>query len=186
MNLVGKVVVLPALFLFASISHANDLEPLKFSGVREMIEDQGDFSEENGTFRVIKDNPLVVQISPKVFPNEPADNAAYEVKRAAVYAVYRTFIHTDAKSITVASFPIQFTPGQSKVTYLNSPKVEIKVTREKALSVLNKQINASSFASLTAPERAGSVQVDHWSKAFENVYYKEPQLNQLVDDLTSK
>lgn len=183
---VGKVTALPALFLFASISYANDLEPIQYSGVKEMIEDLGDFSEENGTFRVLKEDPLTVQISPKVFPNEPADNAAYEVKRAAVYAVYRTFIHTKANSVTVTAFPLQFTPGKSEVSYLKSPKVVIKTTREKALSVVNGQIGADSFSALTAPEKAGSMQLDHWSKSFENVYYKEPQLNKLVNSLTSK
>ncbi|WP_273809907.1 MULTISPECIES: hypothetical protein [unclassified Pseudomonas] len=151
-----------------------------------MIEDLGDFSEENGTFRVVKEDPLTVEISPKVFPNEPADNAAYEVKRAAVYAIYRTFIHTKANSITLTAFPLQFTPGKSEVSYLKSPKVAINTTRERALSVIKGQIKVDSFSALVAPEKAGSMQLDHWSKSFENVYYKEPQLNKLVDSLTSE
>lgn len=62
--------LLAALMLNSTQTLAQDgpAHPLQFKSVAEMIEDRGDYAEENGTFKLVSAKPLKIQLAPTVVP----------------------------------------------------------------------------------------------------------------------
>jgi hypothetical protein len=88
-------------FLIPLTSNANITR--SFPTVKEMIEEFHDFSIEKGTFKVLKENPLHIQLSPRFLGSPQYPDAAdepeiieTEVKEAIVYGIYQSFIHDSA------------------------------------------------------------------------------------------
>lgn len=150
---------------------ANNLAPQAFADVPAMIEDFGDYSAENGSFKLISSSPLHIQLAPTVVPGDLPENVQREIRRAAIYGVYRTLIHTSAPAVKVSSVPNQvtFNPQSSKI--LEKPSLVVTVTREQALQAVKKLIDAQQLSDLVLPEQAGTIQLDTWRKDFEAIYF---------------
>lgn len=160
-------------FLVSFSAAAQELEPVQYSNVSEMVEDLGDFSAENGTFAVITEKPLHIRIAAKVVAGDLPENIASDVRRAALYGVYRTLVHTSADSIQVTAVPNQITLNPYSSKLLASPSLQITVTRAQALEAAKALTGAKSMADLVSPEQAGTIQLDNWSKSFEPLYFKD-------------
>lgn len=180
-----KIVLATALLSTISMT-AHALEPQHFDSLPAMVEDFGDFSEENGTFKVLSAKPLHVQFSPQVVPGDLPENIRYEVQRAALYGVFRTFVHTSVDAVQVTASPIEVDLKNGESKKLKVPSVNITVTRAQALASIKKFIQVNDFSELVDPQQMGKTQLDNWTKGFENLYYKQPNIDKLLVDLKAK
>lgn len=169
----------------ASRANAEPLKPMKFATVTEMIDDKGDFSDENGTFQVISNEPLHIQLATEVVANDLDDVKLAEVRRVALYGVYRTLIHTDAPSVRVSALPMEVTLNPYTARYLDSPKVEIAVTRDEALQAVAELIEVEALEGIVTPNTDLGIQIDAWSKPFEALYFKPEGQEKLIGRLVS-
>lgn len=162
--------------------------PTIFHSVEEMIEKFNDYSSSSGTFKTINNKPLHIQLSPQVVKGDFPDTIEFQVKRSLIYGIYRPFIHTNINSITVTAIPKEIDFKNKKSKYLSVHKRTISITRNKALSLVKKYINTTSFSDLVAEkEVSGIVFQNQWTKNFNRIYYNDqglPGLNRFIDALT--
>lgn len=166
-----------------AVAETAPLKPLHFDDVPAMIEDAGDYSVEKGTFKLISSSPLHIRMSPPVMQADLPKYVAQDVVRAALYGVYRTFIHTDAAAVIVTSVPAQITLNPYTVKLQKKPELQISVTREQALNAVGKLIGADDFADLVESEKAGDMQLDSWRKDFDDLYHTVEGKKALLDAL---
>ncbi|NWA64724.1 hypothetical protein [Pseudomonas reactans] len=149
---------------------AADLKPLHFATVGEMIEDLGDYAAENGTFKLLSTEPLKIQLAPSIVPGDLPENNAREIRRAALYGVYRTLVHTDADKVTSVAVPREVNIREQTSKVLSKPSLSITVTRAQALKAAGQFLKVQSAADLVRPEQAGTIQLDNWAPKFEDAY----------------
>ena len=149
---------------------AGDLKPLHFATVGEMIEDLGDYAAENGTFKLLSTEPLKIQLAPSIIPGDLPENNEREIRRAALYGVYRTLVHTDADKVTSVAVPREVNIREQTSKVLSRPSLSITVTRAQALKAAGLFLKVQSAADLVRPEQAGTIQLDNWAPKFEEAY----------------
>lgn len=159
------------------------LKPMHFDDVPAMIDDFGDYAADNNTFQLISSKPLEIRLSPSVVSGEPAENAESEVRRAGLYGVYRTLIHTDAPAVTVQVVPREVTLNPQSVRLLSSPALQISATRAQALAAASKLTKVKDLDALVVAEQAGNIQLDNWRADFEALYFKDAGQQALLDAL---
>ncbi|MCP1651816.1 hypothetical protein [Pseudomonas nitroreducens] len=181
----GLRLALLAVALSASTAMADTdpAKPMHFDDVPAMIDDFGDYAADNNTFQLISSKPLKIRLSPSVISGEPAENAESEVRRAGLYGVYRTLIHTDAQVVTVQVVPREVTLNPQSARLLSSPALQISATRAQALAAASKLIKVKDLQDLVVPEPAGTIQLDNWRADFESLYFKEAGQQALLDAL---
>jgi hypothetical protein len=161
--------------------------PSKFGSVQAMIKDFKDYSQENGTFKVLTREPLHIQLSPIVVPGDFPDVIDAQVKRAVIYGVYRSFVHTPVDRITVTAIPLERNPRTDSTRYLTAYKRTVTKTRSQALELVRRHLRVATFDTLVTEERVGQVGVpDQWTKAFNRLYYQDqgaPGLTQFFSEL---
>ncbi|MFK5892159.1 MAG: hypothetical protein QM504_02945 [Pseudomonadota bacterium] len=159
----------------------------KFPSVEAMIEKFNDYSVSNGTFKIIKNKPLHIQLSPQVVKGDFPEIIELQVKRALIYGIYRSYVHTNINNITVTAIPKEINFNNKKSKYLAGHKRTIFTTRSKALSLVKKYINVTSFSKLVKEEKmSGMVYYDQWIKDFDRIYYNDqgqPGLNRFISEL---
>lgn len=156
-----------------AVSQAAPQGPLKFESVAAMIEDFGDYSAENGTFKQVTDAPLQIQLATTVAAGDLQENIDRELRRAALYGVYRTFIHTDTDAVKVRVVPNELAGSPPTLTVRERPNLEVTVTRAQALQAAQSLVQVEQLSDLVTPEQAGKIQLDNWRKDFEGVYFKD-------------
>jgi hypothetical protein len=62
-----------------------------------------DYLIEDGSFKVIQNNPLHIQLSPKIFNSDSEDIIEAIINRAFLYGVYRSFAFTTIDNITITT-----------------------------------------------------------------------------------
>jgi hypothetical protein len=148
--------------------------PSKFNSVPAMMSSLKDYAQENGTFKVIRREPLHIQISPLVFPGDFPDVIDAQVKRAVIYGVYRSFIHTSVGQITVTAIPKELNPRTKSSRYLNAYKRTVTKTRREALDLVRRYLHVATLDALVEDQRVGGgVVPDLWTKAFNRLYYQD-------------
>lgn len=162
------------------------LKPQRFATVEELIEDFADFSDENGTFKVLSSQPLHIRMAAQVVENDLPETVQTEVQRAALYGIYRTLIHTEAPSVHVTAVPMVVTLNPYSARFMDSPKVDLEVTREQALQAAKQHVGADALDELVAPDASMGIQLDSWSKAFEPFYYRFERQQELLSTLGAK
>lgn len=158
-----------------------------FPSVKVMIEDFSDYSASNGTFKILKKEPLHIQLSPQVVKGDLPEVIEDQVKRALVYGVYRAFVHTTINNIIVTAVPKEINFKNKKTKYISGYKRTISTTRNKALSLVKKHIHAASFSDLVTETKIGDMTFQNqWTKDFDRIYYNDqghPGLNRFVGEL---
>lgn len=158
--------------------------PEQYDSVLAMVEKMNDYPPESDLFAIESDDPLRVRISPEVFKLEPEDVVYYQNWRAAIYAVYNSFIHTDAESIVVEATPLQYESltERDDPAFVDSNTIILDVSRSDALSAIQTLIDAASFSDLKV-EQDGYY---HWSESFQSVYYESesPGLDAFIEKLS--
>lgn len=174
----AKIVIL-SLWAFSTAAIASPFQ----GGVAEMIEEMGDFSQDNNTFAIIKKQPLHIRLSPQVVAGDLPETVKSEVLRAATYGVYRTFIHTKENQVRVTVQPMltKIGPNGAVLTLKSSPTAEVDVSRTKALEVAKRLLKVKSLNELVEDG-------DMWSEKMVNGRYfeRKPGLQKLSDDLGVK
>lgn len=179
---VGSLILATLMFSSTqSVAQDGPAHPLQFKSVAEMIEDRGDYAEENGSFKLVSDKPLEIQLAPTVVPGDLPENVQRELRRAALYGVYRTFAHTNVNAVSVTVVPREVTLNPVTSKLLKKPSVQISVTRDQAMTAAGKFVEASSASDLVVPEAAGDTQLDEWTPAFQNLYFKDAGQLQLLN-----
>lgn len=162
--------------------------PSEFATVEEMIKEFHDYSTENGTFKILKANPLHIQLAPRVVPGDFPQVIEDQVKRALVYGIYRAFIHTQIQEITVTAVPQEIDIKTSKSQYLTGYQRTISKKRQEALALVQKYLRVNSLSELVTNTNAGGVTfADQWTKDFKRLYYNDqgfPGLNRFVGELS--
>lgn len=166
-----------------------------FSTVKEMIEEFHDFSIKKGTFKVLKENPLHIQLSPSLIGSTQYPDSAdepeiieTEVKETIVYGIYQSFIHTPIQEITVTAVPQVFNINTKKTKYLKKYKKTISITRQEALILIQKHLKVSAFSDIKTDKQVGELLFhDQWTDDFFRVYHNhsgEPGLNLFFEELS--
>lgn len=181
-----KFILALALFILSSIYSIEIFSetPNQFATVKEVIENFHDYTIKEGTFKIIKAQPLHIQLSPTIlgspqFPDsaDEPEQIEWEVKHTLVYGIYIAFIHTPIEEITVTSIPMVFNVKTHKHKYLSSYQKTLTINRLKALEKIQKFLPIISFAQLKTdeivPESGGLVFHDQWTKEFNKVYYND-------------
>lgn len=139
----------------------------KFATVQEMISDFGDFYPENKSYELISESPLHIRLSPMTMKGEHVDVLQEELKRAMIYGIYRSFIHTDVNEITVTVYPVLTTFRPVSHTLLPDMAVTISKTRQQALRDVQKFVNVKSFAELLGGKELT------WTKQFNQLRFND-------------
>lgn len=149
---------------------ANAQEQVKiFKGTIEQTMDaMSDFSSENQTFEVLSQDPLHIRMAPEILASETAESIDFELKRAVIYGVYRTFIHTGHDAVEVTAQPMLITLNPRTHKLLDSPVAKVKITRQQALEVAKNQLGITDF-----DELVGGTTPDSWSEKMLNGRYNE-------------
>ncbi|WP_263264909.1 hypothetical protein [Pseudomonas sp. RIT-PI-S] len=179
-----KALTLSLFVIFCQSAAA--LEPQHFDSVETMVEEFGDYSADNDTFKLISTSPLEVAFHPMVLSGEPASSQLDSVNRAALYGVYRIFIHTNAKAVEVTASPLLHDLHTDTVKLLDSPVLRLKVTRDDALAVAKDFIPVSDLSELVEPQKLGTMQLDGWVKPFAKLYASEQGAEELVTALKAR
>ncbi|GAB2927887.1 hypothetical protein [Hafnia psychrotolerans] len=133
------------------LSSNNETKNIKrFSDITTMMADFNDYPPENGAFKILSTAPLTIQLSPRITV-EDLQQPEYMIEglqRAAVYGVYRTFIHTSNDSISVVVMPLLIDAKNKKQRFMNEYTLKVTSTRAKALTLAKKYSGVSTFDNL--------------------------------------
>jgi hypothetical protein len=173
------------LLVFPTLAYS--APPSKFGSVPEMIKGLKDYSTGNGTFKVLTKDPLHIQLSPIVVPGDFPEVVEAQVKRALIYGIYRSFVHTPVNRITVTAIPLERNPRTEGTRYLSAYKRTVTKTRSQALELVRHHLRVATFDALVTDERIGQFVVpDQWTRAFNRLYYQDqgaPGLTQFFSEL---
>jgi hypothetical protein len=136
------------------------------------MKDFKDYTGEGGTFKVIRKSPLHIQVSPLAVPGDFPEVIDAQVKRAVIYGIYRSFIHTPVTAITVTAIPLErnFRTGTKK--FLPAYRRTVTATKDRALALVRRHLRVNSLRELVTDERIGRELIpDQWTKGFQRLYY---------------
>ncbi len=130
----------------------------KYSSVKEMIDSTFDYTEEDGTFKVISEKPkLHIQLAKHEIANELEANVIQQVKRNIIYVGFRIFAQTDIDEIQITSLPLKWDISLNKpLGYMDEYKETVVLTRNNAKSILQKYYGFEDFSKLFG-EKVGDV-----------------------------
>jgi hypothetical protein len=154
----------------------------QFKTVAQMVESFGDYSEEGRTFKVLSKNPLHIQLSPVVVGTESPEMMQNVAKMAALYGLFRSFIHTPCEEITVTALPKTLVMGDGTAgNYLKQYSFTVAATRKTALGVLQSFFPGKTFTDLVDSQ-------DQRTKIFDAISYADqgsPGMDAVLERLNS-
>lgn len=180
MLLKWKILVGAAAWLMGGISaYATEIE--KFDSVSEMIEAFGDYSADDESFLVLSEAPQHIRLTKVTVQGDPQSVVEAELKRAVMYGVYQSFIHTDIPEIKVTAQPMLTTFNPHSQKLLDKPVYEVSVTRDQALEAIQRFLEVNDLSELKTQEQFGV----SWSDGFNSLYYenRKPGLNAFYTEL---
>jgi hypothetical protein len=123
----------------------------KYTSIVDMLKASSDFKE-NCIEDLSKNNNTHVRVSSEFLNTEDKKTITDQVKRDLVYVIFQTFAQTDLDNVTITSIPIlkaSFNPNSKDQGELeNTYGVTATATRVKAIGILKKHLNISSFKEL--------------------------------------
>lgn len=124
--------------------------PLKqYPDISAMIEATGDFNKENGTFKIISQKPLHIEVSTLTYEGDLEQTIAEQTKRDIVFVGFRTFAQTTIDEIKITSFPLRGDNKNKKdFDFIQKYKQSATLTRNRAKAVLEKYYGHSDFSKL--------------------------------------
>jgi len=151
----------------------------KFTTLKEMLEDSGDFNEEVGTLKYLSldENKLHVQVSKPILENDLENVKNEIVKRDIVYVAFQTFAQTNINELTITSIPDS---SDNPKKYFEKYKQTVKIDREKAKTILKKYLESEDF-SILYEEQNGM-----WLPSKNFSVLKFEKLNEVYAEMTEK
>jgi len=122
------------------------IELKQYPTVRAMLEDAGDYYEENGSLKFLSEEPnnTHIQVSKPISENDLENVIQDIVKRDIIYVAFQVFAQTNINEITITSIPKSL--NQDK--YFKQHSKTLKVNKSKAQQVLKKFLNTDDFSTL--------------------------------------
>ena len=152
----------------------------KLANISEMMEEMGDYSTQNQTFKILSERPLHIQVSPQITKDDLEYLVKEQIIRTFVYVAYSTFARLDIDEITITVVPVVFdlnNPTKVK-EYNNRYKLTHKINRSKAKEVMKKYIKTDNFDDLLGAEINGiyekslnSKKLDQLKSLKENILF---------------
>lgn len=119
-----------------------DFGYIEYKGLKEMVEGLSDFHEENGTYKLLTEKPLHIQISKPFYANELKELKLSQGKHYTLYFGLCALALTPVQEITVTFLPMNENVSKG---YDNSNSTTLKLTKTKAKQVLKKYFNTEDF-----------------------------------------
>jgi hypothetical protein len=121
----------------------------KYQTVTAMLDSSGDFSSDNGTFKILSESPLHIQISEITLDARPDEQIKQETLKNIVYIAYQTFATTEIESLSITSVPLMFdTEKQELIGYNDNFKTTLTIDRKKAKMVMEQFVGLTDFDDL--------------------------------------
>ncbi len=151
-------------------------EPLKgYKDVSKMIEATGEYKKENGTFKLISQKPLHIQLSTPTYNGDLEETVAEQVKRDIVYVSFRTFAQTTLDEIKITSLPLKWdNPKLKDFDYIQEFKQTLTLRRSKAKAILERYYGHSDFTKLF-----GEIVDGAYKPEVPNIHIKRMMYNDL-------
>jgi hypothetical protein len=132
--------------------------PLKqYRDVAAMIEDTDEYHQKNGTFKIISQQPLHIQVSTLTYDGDLDETIRQQVIQDIIYVGFRTFAQTDENEIKITSLPLKGdNPKHKDLDYLQEFKQTATLKRNKAKAILEKYYGHSDFTKLFGEEVDGT------------------------------
>ena len=166
-------------FIFAlsimQFSYAQEIS--RYPTVMEALEVTTDYEIEINQLEVLSEKPLHIRVSPEIVAGDHAFVIDEELKRALVYTVLRTFIHTDVDRVKVTVQPLLVETYRPtfKAAVIDKPKYTIDITRDKARAVIQRLLNIDDFKGLVGVNLGDGVMADLWKREIEHIFYNDQQ-----------
>lgn len=147
----------------------------------EAFTDLGDYYADNNSLEIISETPLHIRLSNLAVQGDHPDVKELMVKRAVIYGIYRSFIHTNKDEVTVTSYLIDM---NNKKKLPSSPEYSMKITKKQALDIIKKYLPVQDYSDLIAKDGYGC----SFSEDFNRVRFNdqnENEFNAFFSDLSS-
>lgn len=146
----------------------------KFSTIKELLEDAGDYKEYNGTLKFKGKNNI--QVSTRFIEAElkQMDNIKKQVNHDIIYTAFQIFAETDINEVTITSVPIILKDFADKATaknYFNTLKKTVTINRLSAIAIMEKYLNTNSFNCLLEPNESNGIYMYLPSDKFSTLIY---------------
>ncbi|MCT2388593.1 hypothetical protein [Erwinia pyrifoliae] len=142
--------------------------PSKIKSQSDFYSIFGDYTEEDGTLKVISRNPLKIHVYAEVVKGDHPDVIDHVVKKALISNAYRAFAFSDISKISVTSSAKEINFGNGTKKEIKSPTYTLTKTREQALTDLRKLTNTKTFNDLFEKH-----QVCLFSRSFKQFLYDD-------------
>ncbi len=154
----------------------------KFSSVIAMLESFRDYVSEYGTLKVLSEEPLHIQLSPRLIAGEESKVIGRMVDDAIIYGIYRSYVHTSIDSITVTVIPLELDMETRESLYLKNYIKTLSISREEAFSLIKKYLDIELFSDLIL--KKGGLP-NQWSFDFDSLINdsNNPKMKKLMMDL---
>lgn len=160
-----------AAFVFLALASAAGMaRPTQFPTALAAFEDMGDYTPEENTLAIESTKPLRIRISPTVAPGDAPKFVEEDVRRAAIYAVLRVFLHTNATQVQVTAVPRLLHVKSGKTEILKFPRASVTVDRSTVEKAVRGELGLSDLHGLV--DEAGIVP-NMWSKAAKRAMYSD-------------
>lgn len=137
----------------------------KYSSVTEMLKEANDFTEEDGSLKILskEGKPVHVQVSKIIVDGDLEKVIKEQTMRDIVYVAFQAFAQTDIEELTVTSVPMK-----AKGKYVDKYKMTVTINREAAKTIIKKYLQTENFQDLFYLD--GTLWLP--SKQFDNLKFK--------------
>jgi len=131
-------------------SNKDNLAFKMFDSIDEVIDYFGEHDVESNTYKVISEEPLRIQISPKVLPNDLPRVIKSLTNQDLIMISFFTLAHTDINEITIISVPAEYDLLNDKfIRFVEEYSITKTLTREAGLEYIKTELGISSYSELS-------------------------------------
>ncbi|KMK51568.1 hypothetical protein RO21_05575 [[Actinobacillus] muris] len=123
----------------------NEKGTVIFNNVPDMFVAFSSYDKEDNNIKVISENPLHIQLNPNIFKLEDDKDTVQMIEQEFISAIYKIFTHTNINEFILEMLPVDIKTEKPLHKKFNR---KIKITRERALTVLQNFSPAKSFDQL--------------------------------------
>ncbi|HEI8461994.1 TPA: hypothetical protein SLE68_001719 [Morganella morganii] len=153
-----------------------------YNTAAEAFTDLNDYYTENNSLEIISEEPLRIRLSNVAFHNDHPYVKEMLVKRAIIYGIYRTFLHTNKDEVSVTSYLIDFNTNKKLP---GSPEYSAKISRKQALDIIKQYIPVQEYTDLIAKDGYGCLLSVDFNQLIFDDKNKDVIFNQFFNDLIS-
>jgi hypothetical protein len=137
-------------------------QPLKqYSDVAAMIEGTDEYHQKKGTFKIISQQPLHIQVSTPTYDGDLEETIRQQVLGDIIYVGFRIFAQTKENEIKITSIPLKGdNPKLKDLDYLQDFKQTATLKRSKAKVILEKYYGHSDFTKLFGEQVEGTYKAE--------------------------